>query len=94
MDRDGKGDLAALTIGTVVALVTRPVMWIIYASFVGNAVLVAIVARVMTPFLIAPSRAVIVSLTTFITEHAFVLRVGSAPSRRRSSAAGSCSTRS
>jgi len=52
--------VAALTIGCAVWLTRRPMMWLVYASFLGNAVLVGIMSRVLSPFLIAPGLAVII----------------------------------
>jgi serine/threonine protein kinase len=47
--------VAALTMGATYSMSRRPVKWLIYASFAGNALLVAIVSRALSPFLIAPS---------------------------------------
>jgi serine/threonine protein kinase len=47
--------VAALTMGATYSMSRRPVKWLIYASFAGNTLLVAIVSRALSPFLIAPS---------------------------------------
>jgi hypothetical protein len=101
--------VALLTLGLTIALTRWPRPWLIHASFAGNALLVGIVSRVLSPFLVAPSLGVIVvmvyamhprsgrgwvlwgslaaavllpwiaelagllSQTTFVTEHGFVL---------------------
>ncbi len=54
--------VAALTLGVTISLVRRPATWMIYASFAGNALLVGIVSRVLSPFLVAPSLAVIIAM--------------------------------
>ena len=54
--------VAVLTIGVTIAMARRPVMWRIYASFAGNAVIIAIVSRVLSPFLVAPSLGVIITM--------------------------------
>ncbi len=54
--------VAALTLALTISLTRRPVMWMIYASFIGNALLVGIVSRVLSPFLVAPSLSVIVAM--------------------------------
>jgi len=52
--------VAAATLASVLALTRRPVMWMVYASFAGNALLVGIIARVLSPFLLAPGLGVII----------------------------------
>jgi len=52
--------VAAATLGVTLLLTRRPLMWMIHASFVGHALLVGIVARVLSPFLVAPGLGVII----------------------------------
>ena len=52
--------VAAATMLVTLAMSRRPVMWMVYASFAGNALLVGILARVLSPFLVAPGIAAII----------------------------------
>ncbi len=53
--------VTAATLGVTIAMSRRPVMWRVYASFAGNAAIIGIVSRALSPFLVAPSLAVIIA---------------------------------
>ena len=53
--------VTAATLGVTIAMSRRPVMWRVYASFAGNAVIIGIVSRALSPLLVAPSLGVIIA---------------------------------
>jgi hypothetical protein len=52
--------IAAVTMAAAIRTTRRPVMWLVFTSFTGNALLVGILARVLSPFLVAPGLGVII----------------------------------
>ncbi len=54
--------VAAATMSAAILRTRRPVMWLVYATFAGNALIVGILARAASPFLIAPGLAAVVAM--------------------------------
>jgi serine/threonine-protein kinase len=54
--------IASATMGAAILRTRRPAMWLVYATFAGNALLVGLLARAVSPFLLAPGLAAVIAM--------------------------------